>query len=464
MITETELAGRLSELAGKFGVTGASVALWHDGRLVRAQTGTANVATGAPVRPDTLFAAGSVTKVFTASLAMTLVDEGLLDLDAPVPAYLPGFRSVNPERSAAVTVRMLLNHSSGLPSNHLPDLAPGEDVLERFLDELPGLPVTGVPGERWCYSNMGMSTLGRLAEVITGQSFDAALDARVLRPLSLNATADADELLLRSTAVGHVVDPVTGVAAPVSRLRLGPESGPAGSRLWLDVDALIRFGRTHLDGTSPDGHRLLSPEAIRQMRTPQFDDYWGCLPMYVNWGLGWAIVQEGPDLVLGHAGANNGMHSNLVVVPERKAVLAVLTNSQTGSQLYTALCDGLLEECFGVRVPEPVSSPESAAEVDTALFVGRYRSPDGDVLVDVRDGQLHLELIRTPALLEWERVMGSPTGGSRALPLVCVDAGQRRFVLELDGPGTVAPVRFFDPGPDGRPTLVRAGTLYERTS
>ncbi|USX53489.1 serine hydrolase [Lentzea sp. HUAS12] len=462
MMTSTELAGRLSELAEKFSVTGASAALWHDGALVRAETGTANVVTGAPVRADTLFAAGSITKVFTSSLAMTLVDEGLLDLDAPVRTYLPDFTSATPERSDAITVRMLFTHSSGLAANHLPDLPPGDDVLERLMGDLATLPVTGVPGERWCYSNAGMGTLGRLVEVITGERYDAALRSRVLEPLGLNATPDAEELLLRSTAVGHVVDPVAGTTSPVARLRLGPENGPAGSRLWLDADALIRFGRTHLDGTAPDGRRILSPEAVELMRTPQFDDYWGCLPLYVNWGLGWAIVQEGPELVIGHAGANNGMHSNLVVLPERKAVLAVLANSQTGGQLVSALCADLLGELFGVRVPEPVAAPESAVEVVPEPFAGRYASPDGEVVVDVRDGRLHLELIRTPALVAWERLMGSPGEDSQALPLVCVDAERRRFVLELGAPGAVAAVQFLAPGPDGRPTLVRAGTLYER--
>ncbi|MGW8484974.1 serine hydrolase domain-containing protein [Streptomyces sp. NPDC055886] len=295
MMTSEELTRRLSNLAGEFNVAGASAALWHDGRVTRAVTGTANAATGAPVLPHTLFAAGSVTKVFTASLAMTLVEDGLLELDAPVRAYLPEFTAVQPDRATAITVRMLLNHSSGLVGDYMPDLAPGDDVLERLMRELATLPVTGVPGERWSYSNMGMGTLGRLIEVITGESYDTALRTRILRPLGLNATADAEELLLRSVAVGHTINPASGNLSPVSRLRAWPENGPAGSRLWLDIDALIDFGRMHLDGTTPNGHQLLSPEALHEMRTPQFDSFWGCFPMYANYGLGWALVQEGDD-------------------------------------------------------------------------------------------------------------------------------------------------------------------------
>ncbi|NYJ35007.1 serine hydrolase domain-containing protein [Nocardiopsis aegyptia] len=464
MMTSKELTRRLSALAGEFNVVGASAALWHEGTLVKAETGTVNVATGAPVRPDTLFAAGSVTKVFTASLAMTLVDEGLLELDAPVRTYLPDFRLANSDRSAAITVRMLLNHSSGLPGDYMPDLAPGDDVLERLMRELHALPVTGIPGERWSYSNMGMSTLGRLVEVVTGETYDSALKMRVLRPLGLNATADAEELLLRSTAVGHTVDPATGSASRVPRLRAWPENGPAGSRLWLDAEALIGFGRMHIEGTTPDGHRLLSPAAVHQMREPQFDDYWGCFPMYVNYGLGWAIVREGDDPVLAHGGANFGMHSNLYVIPKQKAVLAVLTNSTTGLALYSALCESLLQECFDVRSPAPVFPPEPVVQVDNEQFTGIYGSPNGQVRVDVREGRLHLRMTPAPALAAWEGLMGSTTGGGQALPLVCIDGERLRFSMDLGSPGAFRAVQFYNRDADGRPTLIRVGTLYERTT
>ncbi|GAA3543116.1 hypothetical protein GCM10022222_28500 [Amycolatopsis ultiminotia] len=461
MLTSNELAERLSRLAEKFTVPGASAALWHDGTLVRAETGAVNVETGAPVLPGTLFAAGSVTKTLTASLAMTLVDERRLDLEAPVLDYLPDFTTADPDRSAAITVRMLLNHSSGLPGNYLPDLAPGDDVLERLMQELATLTVTGVPGRRFSYCNMGMSTLGRLVEAITGDRFDVALRTRILQPLGMHATADAEELLLRSTAVGHVVD---GAVSRVPRLRVWPEYGPAGSRLWLDVESLIRFGRMHLDGTTPDEHRLLSQEAVDQMRTPQYDEFWGCLRGCANFGLGWGIFREGDDPVLTHSGANLGMHSTLYVIPKQKIVLAVLTNSTTGAMLHSTLCTEILDEFFDVRGPAAIAAPEAIAEVDNERFTGLYRAPDGQVFVEVHNGRLHARLTPEPGLAEWDRLMGSPTGAGQAVPITCLDSEQRRFVMDLGSPGNVTAVQFYEPGADGRPTLVRLGTLYERTS
>ncbi|MBB1152213.1 serine hydrolase domain-containing protein [Amycolatopsis dendrobii] len=462
MITSNELADRLSRLAEKFTVTGASAALWHDGTLVRAETGTVNAATGAPVLPDTLFAAGSVTKTLTASLAMTLVDEGRLDLDTPVVRYLPGFTAANPARSATITVRMLLNHSSGLPGNYLPNLAPGDDVLERLLRELAALDVTGVPGRRFSYSNMGMSTLGRLAEVLTGERFDVALSKRVLEPLGMNASSDAEELLLRSTAVGHVVDPASGAVSRVPRLRVWPEYGPAGSRLWVDVESLIRFGRMHLDGRTPGGHRLLSKAALEQMRTPQYADFWGCLRGCANFGLGWGIFREGDDPVLTHSGANLGMHSTLYVIPRQNVVLAVLTNSTTGAMLHSTLCAELLEKCFDVPGPAAIDPPKGSAEVEIERFTGLYRAPDGEVSVEALGGQLHARLTPDPGLAEWDRLMGSAAGGGQAMPLACVDSARSRFVMDAGAPGGLLAVQFYEPGPDGRPTLVRLGTLYER--
>ncbi|MGE6738203.1 serine hydrolase domain-containing protein, partial [Streptomyces sp. NPDC059900] len=310
---------------------------------------------------------------------------------------------------------------------------------------------------------MGMGTLGRIIEVLTGESYHRALRTRILQPLGLNATADAEELLLRSTAVGHTVDSATGNTAPVSRLRAWPENGPAGSRLWLDIDALIAFGRMHIDGTAPDGRRILSPWTLHEMREPQFDDYWGCFPMYANYGLGWAIVRQGDAPVLAHGGANLGMHSTLYVLPEQQAVLAVLTNSTTGFQLYSSLCSRLLQEHFDVHSPAPAYAPHSTVEVDNDLFTGVYRSPNGQVDVDVRDGRLYLRTTPAPSLTAWDRLNGRTPGECQALPLVCIDSQQRRFSMDLGQAGGFAAVQFYDPDANGCPTLVRVGTLYERT-
>jgi CubicO group peptidase (beta-lactamase class C family) len=121
-ITEEELKARLDRTAADFRLPGAAIALVRGAEVLTAVTGVTNIRTGTPVVRETLFAAGSVTKVFTASLIMTYVDAGLVDLDAPVRKYLPDFTLNDQARSRLVTVRMLLNHTGGLPGNSMFDL------------------------------------------------------------------------------------------------------------------------------------------------------------------------------------------------------------------------------------------------------------------------------------------------------------------------------------------------------
>lgn len=463
MPVANNLSERLTELCKEFTVPGASIALLAGESLTTATSGTINSSTGAPVRPDTLFAAGSITKVLTASLAMALVDEGLLDLDAHVVNYLPDIAFADPERAAVMTIRMLLNHSSGLPHNYMPDLTPGSDVLERLMPSLAALPIIGNPGERWCYSNMGMSTLGRIVEVVTAQNYDTALNSRITEPLSLNATTDAEELLLRSVAVGHSIDPETGEASSVSRLRAWPENAPAGSRLWIDAKSLVRFGQMHFEGQSREGRQILSSTALEQMRTPQFDEFWGCFPMYENYGLGWAIAQNRDELVLVHGGGNIGMHSNLFVLPDSKVALAVLTNSTAGHLLYSTLCSELLKEYIDFPAPASPSHPQTSVDVESSRYSGTFEAPHGRIVVETINDQLHVRFEPELTLAEADWIMSGVRIDRRARPLVCIDDVQHRFVID-DGAGTWAPVQFYDPNSEGQLTLVRLTTLFERSA
>ncbi|MGW6793672.1 serine hydrolase domain-containing protein [Streptomyces chartreusis] len=460
MVTEEEFRERLTELSHKFGVPGASAALLSDGNVISAVTGTLNSATGAPVLPQTLFAAGSVTKVFTSSLVMTLVDEGQLDLDTPVHTYLQDFTLADPDRAAVITPRMLLNHSSGMPGNYMPDLPPGDDVLERLMQDLRTMPVIGDPGHMWSYSNMGMSTLGRIVEVLTGQTYELALKARILEPLGVNAASDAEELLLHSTAIGHIIDPVAGTVSPTPRLRLGPENGPAGSRLWLDADALIALGQMHIDGKSRDGRQILSRDALREMQTPQYDDF---LPFHVfnNFGLGWGIYRGGDDPVLVHTGANLGMHSSLYAIPRQGVVLGVLTNGANGHLMLAEFTTALLEENFGVKGFTPAGEALKETEIDREAFIGTYESVDGKISVEDHDGKLHVKIIPNDHFAVWNKLM-DPGKEVRAIPLRCIDPDRPRFMLGAGEIETGVPVEFYNPDADGRPTLIRVGILYER--
>lgn len=386
---QEELQQHLDSLAAEYKVTGAAVAVVQDGDTTIAFTGTANIVTGLPVSRDTLFAAGSVTKVFTASLVMTLVDDGLCDLDVPVQRYLPEFTLQDPELSAQVTTRMLLDHASGLPGNFMLDVPKSPAVVAEQVARLASFPFNSPPGKYWSYSNAGPVVAGRIAEVLTGLTWDEALAERILRPLGLHATTSTEEMILQATAVGHVVDPATGHTERVPRFQVDWGNGPAGATLCLDISALAAFARMHLSkGCGDDGKRVLSQAAVEEMQTPQID-----VPAGLGadaFGLGWYTRGAGEQRVIGHTGANAGQLSMLELVPERGGAVAVLTNATTGMFLQHQLTARLLQEHFGITPAAPPEPPAAVPDVDVTRFTGTYVADDGSVVITGDGGKLRV--------------------------------------------------------------------------
>src|SRR3954464_14622595 len=133
---------RLTTLAEKRGVVGASFAIALGDETISAATGVLNLRTGAPATPDSLFQIGSISKVWTATLVMQLVDEGLVDLDAPLVSYLPEFKVADEGLTRQVTTRHLLSHTSGIAGDFFPETGRGDDCLERFVALMADLPAS----------------------------------------------------------------------------------------------------------------------------------------------------------------------------------------------------------------------------------------------------------------------------------------------------------------------------------
>jgi CubicO group peptidase (beta-lactamase class C family) len=454
MITQQELQTRLERAAADFHLPGAAIALIRGDLTVTAVTGVANVRTRSAVVPETLFAAGSVTKVFTASLIMSYVDAGLVDLASPVQAYLPDFTLEDRSRSRLVTVRMLLDHTSGLPGNWMLDLPKSPHMIADIVARLAHMPFNSEPGQRWSYSNAGMAVLGRLAEVLSGTTFDDALAARILGPLGLHATADTDEMILHSVAVGHLVDMATGEVQVVPRFQLDRSNSPAGATLFCDIGAMVTFARMHLNGgLAPDGTRVLSSASVTAMRTRHADMPWGI--GYDQMGLGWTIRTNGGPTVVSHTGGNAGAHSSLALVPDQQGAVAVLTNGTTGAAVHGLLTTHLLEECFGVGPVVPVTAPATPVEADLGRYPGRFTADDGEVTLTIENGRLRLAPFFAPGLLRSFYLMGFPPPVPDFLTPVSTDG---RFISDR---GT--PVSFIDDG-GGPPKYVYVGRIYRRAS
>ncbi|GHC83137.1 hypothetical protein GCM10007079_23980 [Nocardiopsis terrae] len=240
VIDEGHWRGRLAELAERHGVPGAQLGILRTGpapggagELVQVEHGVLNTGTGHPVTAGSVFQIGSITKVLTATLVMGLVDEGALTVDTRIAEVLPELRLAEPGPAAGLTVRHLLNHTSGIDGDVFTDTGRGDDVLERYVAELAGAVVIHPLGATFSYCNSGFPLLGRVVEKVTGLTWDEAMRERLFTPLGLTRTGTLpEEALLHGAALGHVV----GLPDPYT---LGDSWGLG----W------IRYGW--------DGHRLL---------------------------------------------------------------------------------------------------------------------------------------------------------------------------------------------------------------
>ena len=210
----------------------------RDDELAEVACGVLNKDTGVPVTTDSLFQIGSISKVWTATLALQLADEGLLDLDAPVAEVLPELRLADPDVTKQVTMRHLLTHTSGIDGDVFTDTGRGDDCVEKYVAQLGDAAQNHPLGATWSYCNSGFALAGRVIEKLTGGTWDAALTRRICRPLGLTHTVTLpEEALLYRTAVGHVGEETDEISrAPVWML---PRSvGPAGLICSSTADVL----------------------------------------------------------------------------------------------------------------------------------------------------------------------------------------------------------------------------------
>jgi CubicO group peptidase (beta-lactamase class C family) len=441
-IDPTALSARLAELAKQHGVVGASVAVLSGDTIHEAATGTANLRTGTPVSTDTIFQIGSITKVYTATLVMQLVDEGKVDLDVPIRTYLPDFRVADDAASSSVTTRQLLSHTSGIDGDFFDDFGRGDECIERYVEAMSGLTQTSEPGDFFSYCNAGYVLLGRLIEHFRGCVYDAALREHVLAPLGLTDVVTLpEEAILRPVAVGHQHDDDGSHVAPV--WYLARASSPAGVVLSTARD-LLAFARLHLsDGKAPDGTQVLSPASVKAMQQLQVE-----LPeahtLGEGWGLGWILYRLGTPAVIGHDGTTVGQQAYLRIVPEQGFAIALVTNGGLApGALFRDLVRPTLAEHTGAELVPPALPPVPPVEVDPRPFLGVYERTA--VRMEIRQddaGDLFLDVTHTGPLAE----LSPPEPPTRLVPF---DEARLLTAEPEDRLGMHLVIQFLGLGPDG---------------
>lgn len=370
----------ISQVMQQKNVPGVAVGILHQGEEATAGFGVTNVDHPLPVTDETLFQIGSITKTFTGTALMRLVEMEKVDLDTAVRTYVPDFKVVDATASSQATVRHLLTHMSGWVGDFFIDTGSGDDALEKFVTRMAELEQLAPLGKVWSYNNAGFSLCGYIIELVTDKSYPTALKELVLEPLGLDsAFLDPGEVMTHRFAVGHSVgEQGPAVARPWPLPR---QVWPAGG-ITCHVKDLLLYARFHLgDGTTENGDRLLSPVSLTSMRTPQVT-VWG----KEAWGLTWALDEvDGRRRIL-HRGSTVGQETLLVLIPEHDFAVAILTNADRGIEVTREVSRWALKEYLGLEESDP--EPIEATEAIFAPYVGRYSRPFAELELGILGGRL----------------------------------------------------------------------------
>ncbi|WP_380281494.1 serine hydrolase domain-containing protein [Kitasatospora purpeofusca] len=350
------------------GCASASVAVAERDRLVLTRAyGRANVADRRPATAETVYGLASVTKAFTATAVCLAADEGLLDLDAPIPGSFPW---------TAPTPRQLLQHRGGFPAFY--NFHYGAGPLPIDIDRYRTL--VREPGTDFEYSNIGYHELGTLVEAVTGQDLGDHLRERIFEPLGL-------------TSFGY--GPTYPGAGPVAQRYSADGRAyttcftghPAAGAAWATAGDVALFART--------ASRLLRPATLAAMHD--------AVPISerLGYGLGRIVSRGAGPVIRSHGGGMGGIATMMIEVPERELSVAVLTNSTD-----KAARDAIVGHLMGVLAPgfsgdhlNPVTDETRPTALTQSEWAGEIGTSEGDVPLRIRilaDGRVEVRLAEGP--------------------------------------------------------------------
>jgi CubicO group peptidase (beta-lactamase class C family) len=439
MIDADRWQQRLATLADRHSVPGAALGILRlqpdqQDELVEVAYGVLNKDTGVSATPDSLFQIGSITKVWTATVALQLVDEGALDLDAPILEVLPDLRLGDLDATRRVTLRHLLTHTSGIDGDLFFDTGRGDDCLERFVAKLDEAAQTHPVGASWSYCNTGFTLAGRVIEHLTGAIWDTAMRERLFDPLGLTHTNTLpEEALLFRAAVGHVGEDV-GDPYRAPAWVLPRSTGPAGL-INATVGDVLAFARLHLTGgLAPDGTRLVREETVATMAEKHVE-----LPdRYTfgdSWGLGWIRYSWDGRALIGHDGSTIGQAAFLRVCPAERLGVVLLTNGGNTRDLYEDLYREIFAELADIAMPRPLEPPAEPVSVDVTPFIGTYERTGTRLEVFVGGGEPTLRVTATGPLAA---LLPEPTKEFRLVPVA-----DTLFAVRAPNAETWRAVRFY---------------------
>ena len=357
-------------------VPGVALGVIKDGQIQLRSLGVTSVDDPRPVTDDTLFWIASLSKTFAATAAMTLVQQGKLDLDAPLRRVIPDFRVQDEEVSATVTLRHLLTQSAGWEATY--NVEEGEGALGRWVPTMRDNIQLSPPGRVWSYNNPSAGLVGRMIEVVTGMEYRDALRALVLNPVGLDrTTTHVYELVTWPVAVSH--RPGRDGKPVVTRPYERGSSIPAGG-VNSSIRSLMKYIAFHLGEHDGDGAGALSSAARKAMTEPQLRKE----PTGEEMGIGFHLRTLNGVRTVSHGGSSGAF---MAFVPERRFGFAVISNqASNGWRVRMAVEDALLKAYEGLALTpnQPIIGYRGQTETlrhvtplatqpQAAAYVGRYR-------------------------------------------------------------------------------------------
>ena len=402
-LTREEKADQAASLALTYGgAESLQYALVENGELILSgNTGVYSRDENRALTEDILYGVGSVSKIYTTAAVMLLAEQGKVELDAPVTRYIEDFVMAD-ERYRDITVRMLLNHSSGLMGSTTSNGFLFEDkdsaAKDSLLADLAAQRLKADPGAYSVYCNDGFTLAEILVERVSGQSFTPFLRQYIIGPLGLKETftpqEEFDRSLLAKTYLGEGPR-----ATPNEALGIIGTGG-----IYATARDLAAFG-----GAFTEKGNLLDPASLEAMENPEYKN--GLWPDeeggFLAYGLGWDSVEQPPFSLSGIKALVKGgdtvlYHASLVVLPEYNLSCAVVSSGgvSTINQMAAMriLTDALAEK--GITLKEVASSlPEAEAAVMPASllkYAGDYAASGQAIKVEIKESG---ELVLSAALL-----------------------------------------------------------------
>ena len=300
----------------RHGIPGLAIGVVDHGRTIMTRGYGAADSTGRAVTGRTPFVLASVSKTLTATALMQLVDEGRVDLDAPVQTYLPRFRVADPAASKRITVRNLLTHTSGLPASGCE-----RDVttLRAFVADLREVSLDSEPGARFIYCSGNYNVLGRVVEQVSGEPFGVYVQRHVFAPLGMTRSFTS-QAAARSDGLAQGHRWLFGEITPMEHYN--PSSLPSGYLISTAQD-MCRFLAASMNGGRYSRARLLSTRALTAMQSPQVSAGDG-----TTYGLGWRQGHLGGVPAVYHFGENYNAETLAFMEPTTGRGAVILINSQ----------------------------------------------------------------------------------------------------------------------------------------